>query len=198
MLVAVPDPSRLMPQSGNPDWLRARFARFGLLCLICYALSGCQSSELSDLEEFVTTAYQDKKPEIESLPAIQPYKGFTYSAAEKDDPFGEANIASTQAADESVAGSISPDRNRRREPLEQYPLDALRLVGTMEQEARPWVIVQTSEGTAHRATVGNYMGQNEGKIKQIKLDEQAVLLVELVRNSSGRWVTREVEITIDE
>ena len=175
----------------------AAMPRLALLCMVCFALQACQSSELSDLQEFVATAYQDKKPEIESLPEIQPYKGFEYSATEENDPFSVGNIAASHAAESSASG-VGPEQNRRREPLEEYPLDALKLVGTMEQEITPWVIVQTSEGTAHRATVGNYMGQNEGKIKQIRLDEQAVVLVELVRNSAGRWVTREVEITIDD
>lgn len=198
MLVTDPDSSSLIRLSSETASLCAAARRLALLCVACFTLLGCQSSELSDLEEFVTTAYQDKKPEIEPLPEIQPYTGFEYSAADENDPFGESNIVTTRAGDSPVAGGIGPDQNRRREPLEEYPLDALKLVGTMEKETRPWVIVQTSEGTAHRATVGNYMGQNEGKIKQIRLDEQAVVLVELVRNSAGRWVTREVEITIDE
>lgn len=181
----------------NGRVMKAVRQRIALLCLACFALQACQSSELSDLQEFVATAYQDKKPEIEPLPVIQPFQPFEYSAAEAEDPFSSGNIAASQAGQPAASG-VSPDQNRRREPLEGYPLDALKLVGTMEQETRPWVIVQTSEGTAHRATVGNYMGQNEGKIKQIRLDEQAVVLVELVRNSAGRWVTREVEITIDE
>ena len=113
------------------------------------------------------------------------------------DPFNPSNIVSKGAADPGVSG-VGPDANRRREPLEGYPLDALRMVGTMEQETRPWVIVQTSDGRAHRATIGNYMGQNEGKIKQIKLDEQTVVLTELVRDTSGRWVSREETISIDE
>jgi type IV pilus assembly protein PilP len=68
----------------------------------------------------------------------------------------------------------------------------------MSQKSRPWVIVQTSEGTAHRATIGNYIGQNEGKIKKIIAEEQRVVLAELVLDAKGDWVSREVEITIDE
>ena len=60
------------------------------------------------------------------------------------------------------------------------------------------MIVQVNDGTAHRAAVGNYMGQNDGQIKQILPLEQKVVLAELVLDPAGRWVTREVEITIDE
>jgi len=152
---------------------------------------------MSDLREFVATAYKDKKPDIEPLPEIPPYKGFEYSAAEDQDPFDYSNIVTSQQQDVAASG-LNPDANRRREPLEQYPLDALKLVGTMTQKAQPWVIVQTSEGTAHRATIGNYMGQNDGKIKQIVPEEQKVILAELVLDPKGQWITRDIEITIDE
>ena len=187
----------VLDHNAESQGIAALSKRLLIIALLGLSLQACGDSELADLEEFVATAYRDKKPEIEPLPEIQPFMGFEYSAREAADPFDGDNITSRQNVETGVGG-LRPDENRRREPLEEYPLDALRLVGTMEQEARPWVIVQTSEGTAHRATVGNYMGQNEGKIKQIRIDEQAVVLVELVRDRSGRWETREVEITIDE
>ena len=93
---------------------------------------------------------------------------------------------------------MRPDDTRRKQPLEQYPLDALKMVGTMSQEQIPWVIVMTAEGTAHRATVGDYMGQQDGQIQQIIPEEQKIILAELVLDPRGQWVNREVEITIDE
>lgn len=166
----------------------------GILLLLL--LSGCQDSSMSDLREWVASAYKDEKPEIEPLPEIPPYKSYEYKAADQDDPFDAKNII-TDRPEATVAGD-SPNKNRRKEELERYPLDALKMVGTLIQEEKPYVIVQTSEGTAHRATVGNYMGQNEGQIKQILPLEQKVVLAELVLDPGGRWVTREVEFTIDE
>lgn len=167
------------------------------IALLLMGLQACQDTEMRDLKEFVATAYQDRKPEIEPLPEIPPYQKFEYAAAEEEDPFDAENIVTSRAEGNVVAGD-NPDKNRRREELEKFPLDALKMVGTMIKEQQPWVIVRTSEGTAHRATIGNYMGQNEGKIKQIIPEEQKVLLAELVIDTAGRWVTREVEITIDE
>jgi len=169
-------------------------ALFGIV--IALSLQACQDRSMSDLKHFVATAYEDKKPEIEPLPEIQPYKGFAYSAAEDDDPFSFGNIVTSR--DPAIASAVSPDNDRRKEPLEQYPLDALKLVGTMTQENVSWIIVKTPESTALRATVGNYMGQQDGKIKQIIPDEQKIVLAELVLDPKGQWVTRDVEITIDE
>jgi type IV pilus assembly protein PilP len=153
---------------------------------------------MADLRTFVADAYKDKKPEIEPLPEIQPYREHRYSATDLPDPFSEANIQPSTALNKSLLGNFNVDPNRRKEPLEAFPLDALRMVGTMTQENQPWVVIKSTEGTVHRATLGNYMGQNNGKIKEILPEEQKVLLTEVVQDSSGRWVEKDVDLTIDE
>lgn len=166
-----------------------------IVVFVLLGIQACQDGSMQDLRDFVADAYKDKTPEIEPLPEIKPYQDFEYGAAEEQDPFNLENIITSRAA--VVALGDSPDSNRPREPLEEYPLDALKMVGTMSQGERPYVIVKTSEGTALRATIGNYLGQNDGKIKQIVPEEQKVLLTEIVLDAAGRWVNRDVEITID-
>jgi len=166
------------------------------ILVMSLALQGCVDSGMSDLRSFVADAYKDKKPEIEPLPEIEPYRGFEYSAVDQNEPFDFNNIISNRD-DEAVAGK-RPDANRTKEALEEFPLDALNMVGTMTQKGVPWVVVKTALGTAHLASIGNYLGQNDGKITQIFPDEQRVVLVETVADPAGRWVTRDVEITIDE
>lgn len=61
--------------------------------------------------------------------------------------------------------------NRRREPLEEFPLDTLRMVGILERNQERWGLVQTRDGTVHRLKVGNYIGQNYGKIVAISEQE---------------------------
>ena len=166
----------------------------GAFCLLL--LQGCEDRSMSDLREFVATAYENKKPEIEPLPEIEPFQAFEYSASNSSDPFDFDNISTERDSDGQSTGK-RPDANRRREALEQVPLDALKLVGTLTRKNVPWVIVQTNEGVAHLAKVGNYMGQNDGKIKSIDPDRQVVKLEETVRDAGGRWVTRDLDIKID-
>ncbi len=163
-----------------------------------FVLQGCVGSDVSDLQTFVDTAHQDKKPEIEPLPEIPPFKAFEYASADEVDPFGLQNIISRDEQGNLAGAAKRPDADRRRQPLEKFPLDALRMVGTITKEGTPHVVVKTNEGTAVLATLGNYMGQNDGKIKEIVPEEQRVVLVETVLDPAGRWVTRDVEITIDE
>jgi len=173
------------------------FIKLSIAALAVVSLQACGNSGMNDLRQFVATAYQNEKPKIDPLPEIQPYKGFEYEAEEDQDPFSFENVVSNRDRAD-VASSKRPDTNRIKEPLEDYPLDALRMVGTMSQKGVPWVIVKTTQGTAHLASIGDYMGQNDGKILQIVTDEQRVVLEETVADPAGRWVTREVEITIDE
>ena len=170
------------------------FILVGSVCM----LQACSDGNMPDLKEFVATAYENEKPEIEPLPEMQPFSVYEYSAEESDDPFDFANIETSQQSAAVSGSGLRPDTNRRKEDLEQFPLDALKMVGTMTKESKSWVIVKTSEGTAHRATLGNYMGQQDGKIVQIVPEEQKVVLAELVQDPNGRWITRNVEITIDE
>ena len=129
-------------------------------------LQACLDSDLPDLREFVETAYQDEKPEIEPLPPFEPYRAFKYSPDESSDPFSVGNIITNRDQDGNAVSS-RPDANRDKELLESFPLDALSMVGTMTQKGVPWVVVETSEGSAHLLTVGNYMGQNDGKVTEI-------------------------------
>jgi len=166
-------------------------------------IQGCVDKNMSDLRTFVADAYKDKKPEIEPLPEIEPHKAFAYGAVDKSDPFLFGNIVSNRDDAEGDAGALAsgvekPKDDRIKEPLEEFPLDALSMVGTMSQKGVHWVVVRTNTGTAHRAQVGNYLGQNDGKITQILPGEQRIVLEETVQDPSGRWINRDLEITIDE
>ena len=160
-------------------------------------LLGCQDSDMPDLRAFVNDAYKNEKPELEPLPVNKPYTGYKYSASGESDPFDQANIILDKDRDNGFGGE-RPDGDRQKEPLESFPLDALSMVGTLVKEEEPWVAVKTSKGTVLLAKVGNYMGENDGKIKEISPEEQRVVLSEIILDQSGRWVSRDVEITINE
>jgi len=162
------------------------------LILMAVILSGCQQNSMSDLERFVATAHQGKKPKIEPLPLIKPIEGYSYSALGFADPFNRQNLKPRRVvASQSGTG---PDKNRRREPLENYPLDSLTMVGSLFREGDTRVIIKTPRGAVQTATLGNYMGQNYGKITSIT--ESEVKVKEHVLNSSGMWIEREATIRV--
>lgn len=158
------------------------------------AIAGCGSDGMDDLREFVANAHKGKTAKVEPLPEIKTTEPFAYSATKLSDPFAVGNLK--PLANKSAGGGPRPDMNRRREPLEDYPLDALKMVGTLARGKQAWVVVQAPDGTVHRASVGNHMGQNFGTITRIT--DEKVSLIELIQGSVGDWVERETSVALAE
>ena len=164
-----------------------------LISLVAVFLSACGSDGLDDLREFVQTAHADRKPKVEPVPEIKPYETFEYNATDLTDPFAVANLKPLSTP---MAAGPRPDMNRRKEPLEDYPLDALKMVGTLARSTQRWAIIQAPDGTVHRAQIGSFMGQNFGKVT--KIAEEKIELVELIPGSVGDWIERDASIAIAE
>lgn len=169
--------------------------RLAVATALVAALAACSGDAgTADLREFVENAHAGHKPRVEPLPEIKTEEAFAYAAAELPDPFSSANLK--PAATEVANAGPRPDLNRRKEPLEDYPLDALRMVGTLERDGQAWVVVRAPDGTVHRAAVGNYIGKNFGSIRAI--GDSKVEIVELVQGALGDWVEREASLALPE
>ena len=156
-------------------------------------LAGCGGDELNDVREFVSTAHADRKPKVEPLPEIKTQESFAYGANSLPDPFAAFNL---KPQGPRSASGPRPDPNRRKEPLEEYPLDSLKMVGTLSRGKQSWAVVQAPDGTVHRTKVGDHMGQNFGMVT--KISEEKVDLVELIQGPLGDWVEREANLALSE
>lgn len=165
------------------------------------ALSGCVSSDKSDLKAQVDAILARPGGRIEPLPEIKPYEAYTYQSGQKNarDPFQlfyqktESQIADNQ--DSGLTDEMEKEiKHRNREELESYELDSLRMVGTLEDQNTQWGIVQDPEGTVHRVRVGNYMGKNIGKI--LNISEDKIELREIIKNADGRWEERPAALAL--
>ena len=143
-----------------------------------------------DLQQFTENAHKNPTPLVEPLPVIKPHETFVYAASELTDPFSAANLERARPA----SSVKDPNANRRREPLEQFPLDSLAMVGTMFRQDTQWVIVRAPDGTIHSARPGNYLGQNNGKIEGIS--EEQIAIMELVPGPSGDWEERAINVNV--
>ena len=177
-----------------------RAMRVPSLLLSVAVLAGCGGSN-QDLYDFIEGVKQGEKPAVEPLPVLKPYEQFVYQASHLRDPF-EDLLKRQQEEREKAAGSgkaggsAAPDFNRRKEPLESFPIDALKMVGTLEDESSLWAIVLAPDATVNRVVVGNYIGKNHGKIT--KVTTTGVDVTEIVRDGMGGWVQRQVTIPISE
>jgi type IV pilus assembly protein PilP len=183
-------------------WMRDRrgAVRYLGLAAAVVLLTGCAERRMDDLERYASQVLARKGSKIQELPPLEAYEIYTYaSTGEKDpfEPFYEPDSTPSQAAmDAATGGGISPDTTRNREDLEQYALDSLRMMGTLELTDGLWGIVRSPDGTIHRVQLGNYMGRNHGKI--VSIAEDRIELNEIIPNGQNGWQERSAALGLFE
>lgn len=154
-------------------------------------LSACEK-DINDLYTFIEDAKSSSVGSVKPIPQFEPYESFSYSAKELRDPF----VASIDLEEDrnASADSLHPETNRPRQPLEVFPLDTLAMVGIMEQQEDRWGLIKDPQNVVHRVKLGNYMGQNEGRI--IEITETDIRLVEIIPDGIGGYIERDASIAI--
>ena len=167
-------------------------------CLVLMALlSGCGNDDFSDLNRYISEVKARPKEPIKPLPEIKAIEPFLFKPESLRDPFKPLEQPElTQGADVSNDSGIKPDTVRRKEELEAFPLDGLRMVGSVELKSSLWGLVKASDGTIYRVKVGNYMGKDYGKIIRIVSDK--IELMEIVSDKPGTWREQPTSITLTE
>jgi type IV pilus assembly protein PilP len=163
--------------------------------LASLALTACGSGRMSDLEEYAQRVKEREPGPIEPLPEIKQIDTFVFEAGDRRDPF-VLDDQSAIVATEPTGTGISPNPLRRKEELEQFPLDSLDMVGTMEQGDTMWALIKTPENTMLHVRVGNYMGMNHGLITRIT--EEEIELTEIVSDGGGEWRERRAAIALSQ
>ena len=151
---------------------------------VALVLGGC-STEMDELKAFVRDSEKGLPRRIDPLPAVKPFEPFAYEGFDLPDPFKPRKL---QAPKEGGGGGLAPDLNRRKEPLEAFPLEQLKMVGTLSQAKDTYAIVRADK-TLYRVKKGNYMGQNFGLITDVT--EGEIKLKEIVQDSAGDWAERQ-------
>jgi type IV pilus assembly protein PilP len=155
-----------------------------LIPVALIVLGGC-SSEIDNLKAFVRDSDKDLPRRIEPLPAVKPFEPFAYEGFDLPDPFKPRKLS---APKEGSGGGVAPDLNRRKEPLEAFPLEQLKMVGTLSQGNDTYALVRADK-TLYRVKKGNYMGQNFGLITDV--NDAEIKLKEIVQDSAGDWAERQ-------
>jgi len=166
----------------------ARPLRWAGVAALALLLAAC-GNDMSDLRQYVEATKAKKHGRIEPIPEIRSYEAFEYPGHDRD-PFDPSAVAAKVETGKAVAENlVSVDTSRPPEYLESFPLDTLRMAGTLERNGELWALVRTPDGTIQRVRVGNYMGQNYGKI--IRITEDEIVLEEKVPDGMGHFVKRE-------
>ena len=169
----------------------ATLIRVGITALLLAGLVACSPGR-ADLEAYVAEVKARPGPPLEPLPVMQQFETFEYSADSERDPF----TTPKQTEQSSGGGGLRPDPDRRKEYLESFPLDGLKMVGTLGTGEDMVALVVDPENVVHRVVAGNYMGQNEGRVTAIS--EGKISLVELVPDGAGAWLERQAVSALDD
>lgn len=158
-------------------------------------LSGCQR-DTSDLQQYIAEVNARPGGDIEPMPTIEPHDPHLYPGHERS-PFDSTVIARPLPAEPvGIPGEVDVDFDRPREPLENFPLDSLRMVGSMEQEGVRYALIRTPDRTIQTVRAGNYMGQNFGRITDVT--DRKIRLVEVVPDAFGGYMERENSVALSE
>ena len=169
------------------------FSRNVAVILAAALVLGACGNDNDDLDQYINQIKARPGGRIEPLPEITPYEVFTYVADAQGyrSPFVPD---SPQVTGGPGDGGTRPDPERSREFLESFPLDTLRMVGTMELGDVNYGLIQTSDGLIHRVIPGNYMGQNDGRI--IAIHDSEIQLIEIISDGIGGYLEREAAVSL--
>ncbi|HCS27252.1 MAG TPA: pilus assembly protein PilP [Spongiibacteraceae bacterium] len=151
-------------------------------------LSACGGgSAYRDIDLFMDETKARPVGQIPPIPPFKAYKAFNYSASGLRSPFVRP-VEAKQVARLSGSASVKPDFNRKQEYLEQFSLDSMRMVGSLEIDGVRWALIRDSENSVHRVRRGNFLGRNHGRI--IESNENHIVIIEIVSDGAEGWVER--------
>jgi len=154
-------------------------------------LTACGGEEGDDLDQYMRDAAKHIKPSVKPLPEVKPYVALPYNAdGSLVDPFRARKAL-------NKSNTLQPNFNRPKEPMEAYPLESLKYVGMLSRNKLTYALLKTPDNSVQQVKLGNYVGQNFGRITQINDGE--IILNEIVQDElSGDWVERISNLALQE
>lgn len=155
-----------------------------------FALSGCAPG-MADLQAWVAEVKARPPKPLDPLPVMQQFETFEYAAQAMRDPFSGPLAENEGGAD----SGLRPDPTRRKEPLEAYPLDSMSMVGSFVKAGTSFALLRV-DNLLYQVKVGDYLGQNYGRIT--KIGETDLALREVVQDAAGEWTERISSLQLQE
>lgn len=161
-----------------------------LAVIVLLSLGGC-SDDMDQLQQKVAEIKSRPGERIEPLPEIKPSETYAYNAGNLRSPF----VPSAPVRSD-VANAIRPDVKRPREFLEQFPIDSMKMVGTLSLGGKNYGLVQGKDGLVHRVLPGNYIGQNDGRV--VGIAGTRISIIEIVPDGLGGYIERPAALALTE
>jgi len=171
-----------------------------LAVLAAVTLTACEGSDSGEIRQWMEQQKASTKPRIQPIPEPKAFKPEAYAEESQIDPFSKEKLTQalkheTQQQGAASAALLGPELNRRKEPLEAFPLDSMAMVGSLMKTGNPVALIKV-DNLLYQVRPGNYLGQNYGKV--MKVGESEVVLRELVQDAAGEWVERTATLQLQE
>lgn len=163
--------------------------------LVVALLAGCVGDQ-QELSEWMEQQRREVKPNVQPLSPPKKFDPQPYVALNGVEPFSQQKLTVALKQEARQPNSLlAAEINRRKEPLEAYPLDSMRMVGSVTKAGRPYALLRV-DNLLYQVKSGDYLGQNYGKITRIT--ETDVTLREIVQDAAGEWIERNSALQLQE
>jgi len=163
--------------------------------LACATLGACTANH-DELRQWMDQQRREVKPSVVPLQPPKKFDPQPYTAAQAVDPFSSQKLTVALKQEARQPNSmLSAELNRRKEPLEAYPLDSMNMVGSVNKVGQPFALLRV-DALLYQVKVGDYVGQNYGRITRIA--ETEIALREIVQDAAGEWIERPATLQLQE
>ena len=170
-----------------------------LLVVALVVLQGCGSSEQEELSLWMQNERNSIKPDVKPIPEPTKFEPYAYAGERLVEPFSNEKLASIlrggQALPVGSSALIDAEMNRRKQPLEAFPLDTMSMVGSLNRAGQLVALVKVDQ-LLYQVTQGSYLGQNYGRV--LKISENEISLREVVQDAAGEWIERPAALQLQE
>jgi type IV pilus assembly protein PilP len=175
-----------------------RFLALGLSFSLLALAAGCTSSGEDELQLWMQEERNAIRPQVTPIPEPTRFEPQTYLSERMIEPFSAEKMASASgslAATVVNSKLLDPELNRRKQPLEAFPLDTMRMVGSLKRDGQLVALVKV-DSLLYQVRSGSYLGQNYGRVNTIT--ETNITLREIVQDPSGEWTERPAALQLQE
>ena len=171
---------------------------FGLSISLLTLAAGCTSSGEDELQQWMQEERNAIRPQVTPISEPGKFEPQVYLSERMIEPFSAEKMASVSgslAATVINSKLLEPELNRRKQPLEAYPLDTMRMVGSLNRDGQLVALVKV-DSLLYQVRAGSYLGQNYGRVNNIT--ETDITLREIVQDPSGEWTERPAALQLQE
>ncbi len=162
---------------------------------VAFTLVGCGGEQV-ELTQWMEQQKREVKPNVQPISPPKKFDPQPYLGLSGVEPFSTQKLAVALKQEARQPNSmLAAELNRRKEPLEAYPLDSMTMVGSVIKGGHPHALLRV-DNLLYQVKQGEYLGQNYGKIT--KITETGVSIREIVQDAAGEWIERNTTLQLQE